>query len=99
MIQVPVEIVRWVDDCQPGIVECVLVDVHGHRWRFIEKLPIVTVADLDASSSYPQSGSIACQVVEIRGEVARIDTTKPWGVESVDGVSQFEVLEETLFND
>src|SRR5690349_15103153 len=42
------------------------MDAHGNESTFIEKVPVVTLADLDANSSYPQTGYIACQVVERR---------------------------------
>ena len=56
---------------------------------------------LDGDSAYPQPGVIAGEVVSrsrnAEGqEVCRIDTRRPWDVESVDGVTQFEVLAETL---
>jgi hypothetical protein len=102
MLALKVTITRYVnDEPQPGIVECELHDVHGHRWCFIEKTAIVSATNLDANSAYPQPGVIAAQVVnrsrDATGrEIIRIDTERPWGVESVDGVTQFEVLPESL---
>ena len=98
MLAVKVTITRYVgDDPQPGIVECELHDVHGRRWRFLEKTAIVSANDLGAATVYPVPGLIAGEVVERRRdgtgrEIIRIDTERPWGVASVDGVTQFEVL-------
>jgi hypothetical protein len=95
VLGVKIEITRFVDDYQPGIVECVLVDAQGSSHVFIEKMPVVTSQDLDANSAYPQAGVIACQVVERRvvngHEVVRIDTT-PWVIESTTGEVLFDVL-------
>jgi hypothetical protein len=91
MLGVKVDIVRYADDSQPGWVECHLTDAIGRRWSFVEKVPVVTAADLDASSVYPQPGVIACEVVGRAGGVVRIDTTRPWSVESVEGETRFEV--------
>src|SRR5262249_11063227 len=96
MLGVKVQIVRYTDDSQPGWVECHLTDTHGRRWSFVEKVPVVTTATLDASSVYPQPGVIACEVVGQASGVVRIDTTRPWAVESVEGETRFEVPEGAL---
>src|ERR1700733_4036676 len=64
MLGVQVQIVPFVDDYQPGIIECQFIDAHGRLWSFIEKVPVVTELDLDGDSSYPQPGVIACEEVE-----------------------------------
>jgi hypothetical protein len=100
LIRLP--IVRWVNDHNPGIVECHLTDASGHIWSIIDKLPIFTETnDLDANSSYPQPGVLACEVVETKIDQAKrtvliVDTSRPWGVESVEGKSCFEVFEEQI---
>jgi hypothetical protein len=96
MTGVRVQVTRIVDDAFPGFVECALVDVHGRRWLFREKGPVVTNDYLTASDAYPQPGVIACQVVARAGGVVRIDTIRPWHVESAEGETQFEVAEELL---
>ncbi len=90
MLGVQITIFRYADDSQPGWVECILTDVRGQEWRFIEKVPVVTRADLDASSTYPQSGVIACQIIDRRlapdgREVVTIDTSLPWDIPSTSG--------------
>jgi len=102
MLGIKVTIVRYIsDDPQPGIVECKLEDAHGRAWSFVEKTAIVSSEHLDASTCYPQKGAIAVEEVNRRldnagREVIRIDTERPWSVESVDGVTQFDVLPESL---
>ena len=100
MLGVKVEITRWVDDYQPGIVECSLIDACGNRHLFIEKLPIVSSEDLDAGSTYPRAGIIDCQIMERRvddeREVVEITTEMPWHIESTTGKSSFEVTPEQL---
>jgi hypothetical protein len=97
MNAVGIEIRRYVDDSQPGFVECWLTDANGREWSFIEKVPVVTTEDIDAESQYPQQGIIACEVIERRigadgREVLVIDTVLPWGVESTTGETRFVVL-------
>jgi hypothetical protein len=101
MMAINVVISRFVDEWQPGWVECKLTDAWGCQWTFIEKVPIVTTAGLDAQSNYPQPGVIACEVLERRRsadgrEVISVDTTKPRGVESTSGTVRFDVLLEQL---
>lgn len=66
MLGVRVNISRYADDSFPGWVECRLVDALGHEHVFVEKVPVVTKAHLDAASTYPQSGVIACVVLGSR---------------------------------
>jgi hypothetical protein len=102
MLGIRVTIVRYVSpEPQPGIVECKLEDAHGRQWSFVEKTAIVSAEHLDADTSYPQKGAIAAEIVarsvDASGrETICVDTERPWHVESVDGVTQFEVLTETL---
>ena len=96
MMAVRVTITQFVDDYQPGIVECKLVDAWGREWYFIEKGPIVSDAYLDESSHYPQPGVLGCQVVARRQhadgrEVVTIETD-----ESTTGEHQFDVVPEQL---
>ena len=81
-------------------MECELEDVHGQRWSIIEKTAIVSTADLDAHSPYPQQGFIGCEIVQRRRdaerEIIRITTDRPWMVESIDGSTEFDVLPDAL---
>ena len=96
MPSVSVEILRLIDTHQPGWVECLLVDAHGTRHLFVEKIPYVTEQDLWLESTYPADGSIDCEVLEAWKDkdgrsLIRVDTSRPWGVESKSGVTEFIV--------
>jgi hypothetical protein len=98
--KIKVEITRFIDDSQPGFVEYRLVDAQQHEWFFEEKVPVVTSAYLDATSAYPNQGVIACRIIGSRitnnQEIIIVDTTEPWGINSVCGKTQFEVLPDQL---
>ena len=102
MTSVRVEITRWVDDYQPGIVECKLIDATGREWLFIEKLPLVTGDDsLSASNVYPIKGLIACKVIAYievlsRRRTVRITIENPWQIAAVNGPMVFEVHPEQI---
>jgi hypothetical protein len=101
MLTVGVQIVRFTDAAQPGWVECVLRDAQGRTWVFSDKVPIFTSVSLDADSSYPQPGVIACEIVrECIDENGRkrciVNTARPWGVAAKSGEMQFEVFYEQV---
>jgi hypothetical protein len=101
MPAVRVEIRQYVDDAQPGWVECRLIDAHGRGWSFVEKVPVVTAENLDAGSTYPRQGVVACRVLERRveadeREIVVIDTEQPWGVEATTGETRFLVRPQQL---
>lgn len=102
MLGIKVTIARYVsDEPQPGIVELHLDDAYGRRWSFIEKTAIVSSKLLDIHSPYPQQGVVACEILhrslDTSGrEIVRVTTERPWFVESVDGMTQFDVLPESL---
>jgi len=101
MLGVRVDISRYADDAFPGWVECRLVDALGHEHVFVEKVPVVTNAHLNAASSYPQSGLIACVVLgrsesDDGRQLVHIDVQTPWGIQSLAGRSRFDVFPEQL---
>ncbi|NKF24800.1 hypothetical protein [Solimonas marina] len=96
MLSLSVEIRRFTDPHQPGFVECGFVDARGKEHVFIEKVPVVTSRNLSAESIYPQSGHIACKELgqwhnEQGQHMYRITTELPFGIESIEGLSVFEV--------
>jgi|SRR5260221_1631994 len=96
MHDLTVQIVRFVDGGFPGWVECEFVDSEGRRHVIIEKVPMVTLKDLDSNSEYPTSGIVRCEVLERyqneRGqELVHVSTAMPWSIESTEGVSEFTV--------
>ena len=96
-----VEIARFVDDSQPGWVECEFVDADGRRHTLRYKVPIFSTEWLDAASAYPQPGDAGCEVLaqwkgELGREVVRITTARPCDIESSEGLSEFVVLASQL---
>src|SRR5262249_4103055 len=98
MDELQVEIVRFVEECQPNIVEAKFFDSEGHCHTFVDKSAIFTMdCSLDAASKYPQPGVIRCRVlarwqVPAGHDVVRVTTE----IESTEGVSEFVVLATQL---
>jgi hypothetical protein len=98
------QITRWVSDDFPGIFECRFADRFGREWTIIDKLPVLTLADLGADSQFPQPALIACEVVakhtdHVGREIAEITIALPWGLEAADGPTSFEIFAEQLYID
>lgn len=101
MAALRVMIERFVDDEFPGVVECSLVDSDNCTHRFVEKAPVVSTANLSFGSTFPQAGYIACLIqdewTDERGrQLVRVDTIKPWGIESAAGQTTFAVLRKQI---
>jgi hypothetical protein len=99
-----VEISRYVNDDFPGWVECALVDAFSQRHVFLEKVPVVTGEHLGPESAYPQLGAIACEVeaqwLDVSGRnLLRVNTERPWGIESAACATRFVVVESQLRSD
>jgi hypothetical protein len=101
VLGIKVSIERFTDESQPGWVECRFSDAAGKVHVFEEKIPVVSLEDLDAGSDYPRSGIIGCEVVGTRvtrdgRELTIVDTEQPWGIESKAGKTRFEVLPDQV---
>lgn len=98
MNAIPLEITRWADESNvPGWVECRLVDAEGQAHVFIEKVPVITTEDLRPDTKFPRPCAIACEVQSEWKDVAgrsltRVDTIRPWGVESTAGQTTFVIF-------
>lgn len=104
MPAVLVTISRFTDEGFPGWVEFLLVDVQGRTWTFNEKLPVVSTEVLWTDSEYPRQGSIACTILsrkadEAGRQIVTIDSDRPWGIESTEGSTVFDVFAEQLEGD
>jgi hypothetical protein len=100
MLAIKVGITRFVDDHQPGFVECSLIDAHGKEHLFIEKVPVVALDDLDANSVYPAAGVIGCEVLESTADtttdIITVSTERPWWIESTEGLLVFDLWSTQL---
>jgi hypothetical protein len=101
MTAVRATISKFIDESFPGWVECWIEDSQSRTWKFHDKVPILSADDLSVDSEYPQPGLIACTVLEYKSDsfsrrIAVIDTSRPWGIESTEGTTVFEVFADQL---
>jgi hypothetical protein len=100
-MELAVQIARFVDDAQPGVVAAEFVDAGGRRHTLLGRVSMFSEAMLDAASAYPQPGTARCEVLLRRldaqkREIVRISTLRPDAIESTEGLSEFEVLSPQL---
>jgi hypothetical protein len=101
MFAIKIQISKFIDNHPPGFVECTFNDAWGKAHIVQEKIPIVTEKDLSASSEYPQDGVIGCEIVKewqdkLGNQILTVNTEKPWGVESIEGLTEFDLLKEQI---
>ncbi len=105
MPSIAIEIVRFLSDDYPGFVAAELRDAFGRTHTFEDKVPVLGLEDLTATSDYPRVGVLACEIIERwvaddGRELARVHTEKPWDIPSTDGEYQFVVeASELSLND
>lgn len=101
MFAIKIKITKFISNDNPGFVECTFNDAWNKVYIVHDKVPIVTEKYLDANSEYPQDGFIACEIqkesVDINGRtICTVTTSKPWSVDTIDGLTEFDLLKEQL---
>ena len=101
MKAIRIKITSFISDDQPGFVECKFNDTWNREHIVHEKIPIVTKKYLNANSEYPQYGVIACEIItewkdKDERTIFTVRTEKPWAVDTIDGLTEFDILEEQL---
>jgi hypothetical protein len=95
---IPARAVAWVsDEPIPGLVRVELTDDDGVTWEFVDKAPMFDPDDLlGPDSHYPIEIPLACTLIsdsEISpapgSNLVLVSTAYPWGLETVDGTSEF----------
>lgn len=101
MFGVKAKITKCIDDTgHPSFVECEFVDSSNTIQIFRDKDAVFTSEILNRNSKCPLDGIIGCELVErklIDGvEIIKINTKKPWFIESINGETIFEILENQI---
>ena len=99
--ELKVTIVRFVDEWQPGWVECEFEDAERRKHKVIDKVPIFTSDQLSAETTYPVPGTMPCEIRArwrdtLGRDLARISIANPLDDQSTEGLSEFVVLADQL---
>ena len=98
MHSLSLNIVRFVDDSQPGWVACEFTDADGVLHTLIDKIPIFTSDDIWTDSTYPHPGVAECEVLDSFQDQAGRELVRIDLIESTEGVSEFVVLKSQVAN-
>jgi hypothetical protein len=103
LMQLRVQIVRYVEDYFPGIVECELLDAAGSVHTFNEKGPVVSDKWPGPEDKYPMNGIIRCEILERwhdpeGRDLVRVTTEQPDYVETKNGMMEFVVLSSQVIS-
>jgi hypothetical protein len=103
MQAIKIKITSFISNDQPGFVECKLVDAWNKEHTIQDKVPIFTDKYLSENSDYPQDGIIACELIKKWTDrdgrkIFTIATDKVWAVNTIESVTEFDLLEEQLTN-
>lgn len=90
MKAIKIQIVRFVMEHQPNIIEGRFTDAFGKEHIVHEKSPVISQFYLEADSEYPQPGEIACEIVntwndEKGRKIITVSSEKPWHIETLEG--------------
>ncbi len=89
---------RWVGtEPFPGLVEVSFTDAAGVLRTFVDKPPVFDESDrLRPDASYPVAVEVPCEVLGGGGAAVVTVSTRPAGLETDDGLSEFEVFADQL---
>lgn len=87
---------KLIDDLgYPKFLLCEFVDCKGKKHEFIEKWPVVS--DKVLTNSFPLNCVIGCIVLKENINSYLVSTLEPWEIESEDGLYEFEISKDLLF--
>ena len=95
-----IKINQFIDDHQPGWVECSFFDALGKEHIARDKVPIFTVEHLDSNSKYPKEGLVGCEIMKTwknkKKQTVYTVSSSIWGVETIEGLTEFDLFAAQL---
>jgi hypothetical protein len=92
-----IQIVRFLDERRPGLVVCEFTDAEGRCHTVEDRVPVFSDESVSARMAFPRPGIVRCEELQrwrdAKGrELVRVNTGRPDGVMSTEGLSEFTVL-------
>jgi hypothetical protein len=91
-----VDIIEYTQSNFPGWVLCKVIDSTGQIHYFEEKVPIVSIENINKDTILPQKGYVRGKIINRNNGIICFSTLKPDGVETKEGVSIFYVYENQI---
>ncbi|NNE59016.1 MAG: hypothetical protein HKN36_12990 [Hellea sp.] len=98
MPSLKVQVTRIVDHSYPIWVECIFTDAKGKEHTIHEKVPVISAENI-SEIELPMSKQIDCLVEDQWRDKKGISISRikfPWSIESIEGMTSFEILSENL---
>ena len=90
MFYIKAVVTRLIDDnSYPEIVLCEFADFKGIKHKFIEKWPVISSEKF--GNNFPKCCLIGCVLMEEKTRTYTVNTGQPWGIESIEGKTIFEI--------
>jgi hypothetical protein len=91
-----IQMVRFVNERQPGLVACEFMDADGRKHTLEDNVPVFSAETLNPRMAFPRPGIVRCEELQrwrdAKGrELVRVSTGRPDGVVSTEGLSEFTV--------
>ena len=97
--EVTVSIVGFVEEHQPNIIDFMLRDAFDQEWRFHDKVPMVSIEDINEHSSYPVRCTVLKRFVDESGRaMAVIDTMVPDSIATLGEEHVFTVADDQILS-
>jgi hypothetical protein len=77
-------------DWFPWFASFELLDCHGQVHQFVDKAPVIGLTkDEERQTVFPFEATLPCTVMSTEPTRVHIDTSKPYGIESLSGETRF----------
>jgi hypothetical protein len=91
-----IDIIEYTQNNFPGYVHCKLIDAFGRTHFFEEKIPIVSVENINRKTILPKRGIICGEIINKEDGIICFSTLKPDDIKSIDGENIFYVNKEQI---
>jgi hypothetical protein len=91
-----VDIIEYRQSDFPGWVLCKTIDSTGKTHYFEEKIPIISIENINKDTILPRKGYVKGEITNKNDGIICFSTSKPDDVETKEGVSIFYVYENQI---
>lgn len=85
---------RWESDDFPGRIEVVVPDVGGRSHHIMEKVPVLTRAEITAASAFPKEIWLSATYKRMDGDEVVVHFAE--GVETTEGLGELTVAADDV---
>ena len=91
-----IEIIEYTDDAFPGWVKCKFIDIAGKTHYIYEKVPVVSLENINSNTLFPIKGSIRGKIIDKNNDSVCFSSLEPDNISTSDGEDTFFVSEKQI---